>query len=44
MSMDTLQEILVYVAVLLAVIFLIKKFFFKKKTAKSCGEDSCGCH
>jgi hypothetical protein len=39
------QEILVYIAVLLAVAFLVKKYFYKpKKTTKSCGKDSCGCH
>lgn len=39
------QEILVYIAVLLAVAFLVKKYFYKpKKITKSCGKDSCGCH
>lgn len=39
------QHILVYIAVLLAVGFLVKKFLFpKKKTAKACGKSDCGCH
>jgi hypothetical protein len=39
-----IQEILSYITLGIAVAFLVKKFFFKKKkTDKSCGED-CGCH
>lgn len=40
-----MQEILVYIALFIAVGFLIKKFFWKKsaKKSKSCGDD-CGCH
>jgi FeoB-associated Cys-rich membrane protein len=39
------QEILTYVALVVAVGFLIKKFFFKKKkSAKNCGGNDCGCH
>lgn len=39
------QEIFAFVALGLAVVFLLKKFFFKKKkTDKSCGKDDCGCH
>jgi len=37
-----MQDILTYIALLLAVAFLIKKFFFPKKSKKSCGMD-CGC-
>ncbi|MCB0375828.1 MAG: FeoB-associated Cys-rich membrane protein [Sinomicrobium sp.] len=43
--MTDLQHILVYVAVLLAAGFLVKKFVFsKKKTKKACGKTDCGCH
>ena len=43
--MENIQEILVYITVLIAVGFLVKKYFFKnKKTTKSCGEDDCGGH
>ena len=39
-----IQEILMYVALGIAVAFLIKKFFFKKKKSdKNCGSD-CGCN
>ncbi|WP_338407031.1 FeoB-associated Cys-rich membrane protein [uncultured Flavobacterium sp.] len=39
-----LQEILAYITLGIAVLFLIKKFFFKKKKSdKNCG-DGCGCH
>jgi hypothetical protein len=40
-----IQEILTYTALVIAIGFLIKKFFFKKnKSAKNCGNDDCGCH
>ena len=40
------QEIIAFTALGIALAFLIKKFFFKKKkTNKNCGGDSdCGCH
>ena len=38
-----IQEILVYVVLVIAVAFLYKKFFGKKKPKKDCGDD-CGCH
>jgi hypothetical protein len=40
-----LQEILAYITLGIAVAFLIKKFFFKKKknSDKNCGDD-CNCH
>ncbi|HAT76403.1 MAG TPA: FeoB-associated Cys-rich membrane protein [Flavobacterium sp.] len=38
-----IQEILSYLTLGIAVAFLVKKFFFKKKkTDKNCGED-CNC-
>nr|WP_246454561.1 FeoB-associated Cys-rich membrane protein [Hyunsoonleella aquatilis] len=41
---DLIQNILVFTAVLLAVSFLVKKFFFKKpKAEKACGNDDCVC-
>ncbi|MDI1256930.1 MAG: FeoB-associated Cys-rich membrane protein [Flavobacterium sp.] len=39
------QEILAFSALAIAVFFLARKFFFKKKkSAKNCGSDDCGCH
>ena len=39
-----IQNILVTITVLLAVLFLVKKFFWKKsKAKKACGNDDCGC-
>ena len=40
-----LQQILVYITLAFAIGFLLKKFFWKKKSKKSgsCGGD-CGCH
>lgn len=38
------QEILTYITLGIAILFLFKKFFLKKKkTDKNCGE-SCNCH
>lgn len=41
-----IQEIIAFVALALAVAFLIRKFFFKKKkSGKNCGsDDDCGCN
>ena len=41
-----LQNILVFTALGLAVMFLLRKFIWKKaKTDKGCGTgDDCGCH
>jgi hypothetical protein len=39
-----IQNIFVLAAVLFAVGFLFKKFFWQKKAKKSCGSDGCGCH
>ncbi|WP_293892365.1 FeoB-associated Cys-rich membrane protein [Flavobacterium sp.] len=41
--MDT-QHFLVYLVVAVAFVFLIRKFFWKKKSDKNCGDDDCGCH
>jgi hypothetical protein len=39
-----IQEILTYITLGIAVAFLFKKFFFKKKKSdKNCGDD-CNCH
>jgi len=39
------QNILVYLIVLAAVVYLVKKFFLKKKNRNAAGCDSgCGCH
>ena len=37
------QEILVAITVLTAIGYLVKKFFFKKKSSSPCGSGSCGC-
>jgi hypothetical protein len=39
-----IQNILVFTTVALAIGFLVKKFFWKKKAKESCGTDDCGCH
>ncbi|MGK4566618.1 FeoB-associated Cys-rich membrane protein [Flavobacterium sp. 3HN19-14] len=39
-----IQEILALSALAIAIFFLSKKFFFKKKSKKNCGSDDCGCH
>jgi len=39
-----IQPILMGFAVAAALVFLIRKFFWKKKSKKNCGEDDCGCH
>jgi large-conductance mechanosensitive channel len=40
-----LQEIIAFIILAVAVGFLIKKYFFKKKkNDKNCGSDDCGCH
>lgn len=38
------QEIIAFLALAIAVVFLIRKFFWKKKSKKNCGDDDCGCH
>ena len=44
----SVQNILAFIAVALAIWFLLRKFGVipKKKSAssKSCGDDDCGCH
>ncbi|WP_439153218.1 FeoB-associated Cys-rich membrane protein [Winogradskyella sp.] len=41
-----IQNILVFSALTLALVFLIKKFVWspKKKSSSGCGTDDCGCH
>lgn len=39
-----IQEILVYIVLVIALAFLYQKFFGKKKPKKNCGDDDCGCH
>ncbi|MDI1305006.1 MAG: FeoB-associated Cys-rich membrane protein [bacterium] len=39
-----IQEIIAFLALAIAVAFLIRKFFWKKKSKKNCGDDDCGCH
>ncbi|MDG1743752.1 MAG: FeoB-associated Cys-rich membrane protein [Polaribacter sp.] len=37
-----MQEIIAYILVFLALIFLVKKYVFPSKKGKRCGSD-CGC-
>ncbi|NNC49396.1 MAG: FeoB-associated Cys-rich membrane protein [Flaviramulus sp.] len=41
-----IQNILVFSAIVLAISFLVRKFFWKRQsTKKNCGgDDGCGCH
>lgn len=43
---EVIQHILVFIALVLAIGFLVKKFFLKETSSNnSCGKDSdCGCH
>ena len=44
---DIIQNILVFTAMALAMSFLIKKYFWKKKAkvkSSSCGTQDCDCH
>jgi hypothetical protein len=38
-----IQEILAFGILILAIAFLIKKYFWKKKSDKICGNGGCGC-
>lgn len=40
------QEILAFITLVIAVAFLVRKFFWKKKkkSDKNCGTDDCGCN
>ncbi len=48
--MASIQEILVYITLAIALGYLLKKFvlpkriFQSRKTEKPCGHDDCGCH
>jgi large-conductance mechanosensitive channel len=40
-----IQEIIAFVILGLAIIYLIKKYFWKKKKSdKNCGNGDCGCN
>lgn len=39
-----IQEILAFITLAFAAVFLLKKFFFKKKISNNCGKDDCACH
>ncbi|WP_299114008.1 FeoB-associated Cys-rich membrane protein [uncultured Winogradskyella sp.] len=43
---DSIQNILVFITIGLALTFLVRKFIWKpkKKVVKACGNDGCGCH
>jgi hypothetical protein len=38
------QEIVVYVIVLVAIVFLVQKIIWRPKSKKNCGDNDCGCH
>jgi hypothetical protein len=38
-----IQEIIVYLIVVAALVFLVRKFIWKKKSKKNCGGTDCGC-
>jgi hypothetical protein len=38
-----MQEIIAFTILGLAIAFLVRKYFFKKKGKKDCGPDDCGC-
>jgi len=38
------QEILVYILVIVALGFLVRKFIWTPKSKKNCGDGDCGCH
>ena len=40
-----IQNILVFTALALALVFIVRKYIWKPKTTKACGtDDNCGCH
>jgi hypothetical protein len=39
-----IQEILVYIALGIAIVFFAQKFLSKKKSKKGCEKDDCACH
>nr|WP_315151659.1 FeoB-associated Cys-rich membrane protein [uncultured Flavobacterium sp.] len=39
-----IQEIIAFAVLAIALAFLIRKFFFKKKSDKNCGNGDCGCN
>ncbi len=44
---EIIQHTLVFVALILALAFLVRTFIWKPKKAtstKACGKDQCGCH
>lgn len=38
-----MQEILVYIALAAALVYLVKRFFFKKRKNKTGCDSDCGC-
>jgi len=42
---DLIQNILIFIALGIALLFLVRKYIWKskKKAAKACGNDDCGC-
>lgn len=44
MENNVIQEIIAFFLLAVAVGFLIKKYFWKQKSDKNCGDKDCGCH
>lgn len=42
--MELLQEVLAFIVLGIALVYLFRKFFWKKKEKKSCGHDECNLH
>ncbi len=38
-----MQEILTYIVLIAAVVYIIKRIFFNQKSDKGCGGTDCGC-
>ncbi|SCY19813.1 FeoB-associated Cys-rich membrane protein [Flavobacterium caeni] len=38
-----IQQIIAYALLGTAIFFLVRKFFFKSKKKKDCGNGDCGC-
>jgi len=44
MKNNIIQEIIAFLLLAIAIGFLIKKYFWTKKSDKNCGKGDCGCH
>jgi hypothetical protein len=44
MENNIIQEIIAFTFLAISIGYLIKNYFWTKKSDKSCGKDDCGCH